>query len=66
MKLTETLLSIILNVILITQTHYLLNNTEDKYDIIPLSTYTDVDTLAERMFANNSILSISSLNAQSM
>ena len=45
---------------------HLLNNTEDEYDIIPLSTYTDVNTLAERMSANNSTLSILSLNAQSI
>ena len=40
--------------------------TEDEYDIIPLSTYTDVNTLAERMSANNSTLSVLSLNAQSI
>ena len=45
---------------------HLLNNTEDEYDIIPLSTYTDVNTLAERMSANNSTLSVLSLNAQSI
>ena len=45
---------------------HLLNNTEDEYDIIPLSTYTDVNTLAERMSSNNSTLSILSLNAQSI
>ena len=45
---------------------HLLNNTEDEYDIIPLSTYTEVNTLAERMSANNSTLSILSLNAQSI
>ena len=45
---------------------HLLNNTEDEYDIIPLSTYTDVNTSAERMSANNSTLSILSLNAQSI
>ena len=45
---------------------HLLNNTKDEYDIIPLSTYTDVNTLAERMSANNSTLSILSLNAQSI
>ena len=39
---------------------------EDEYDIIPLSTYTDVNTLAERMSANNSTVSILSLNAQSI
>ena len=67
--MTETLSSIMLNVILINHTNslkHLLNNTKDEYDIIPLSTYTDVNTLAERMFANNSILSILSLNAQSI
>ena len=40
---------------------HLLNNTEDNYNI-PLSTYTDVDTLAEGMSAINSTLSILSLN----
>ena len=45
---------------------HLLNNTEDEYDIIPLSTYTDVNTLAERMSANNNTLSNLSLNAQSI
>ena len=69
MKMTETLSSIMLNVILINHTNslkHLLNNTKDEYDIIPLSTYTDVNTLAERMSANNSTLSILSLNAQSI
>ena len=27
---------------------HLINNIEDEYDIIPLSTYTDVNTLAQR------------------
>ena len=44
----------------------LLNNTQDEYDIIPLSTYTAVNTLAERMSANNNTLSILSFNAQSI
>ena len=43
-----------------------LSNTEDEYGIIPLSTYTDVNTLAERMSVNNSTLSILSLNVQSI
>ena len=45
---------------------HLLNNTEDENDIIQLSTYNDVNTLAERMSASNSTLSILSLNAQSI
>ena len=45
---------------------HFLNNTEDEYDIIQLSTYNVVNTWADRMFSNNSTLSILSLNAQSI
>ena len=45
---------------------HLLDDSEEEFDIISVSTYSDVDSLADLMSSNNSNFSILSLNVQSI
>ena len=45
---------------------HLLDDSEEEFDTISASTYSDVDSLADLMSSNNSNFSILSLNVQSI